>query len=101
MEKEEGTQTCPCGNADQRITHMVVRECELLEGERNVLLIQVDMRKIDGRDMDKLGTLDSNEKTIDISGDTWWLQSFATVVCYRRPKTKEMKQEKNATYCNK
>ena len=30
------------------------------------------MRKIDGCDMEKFGTLDSSEKTIVILGDRWW-----------------------------
>ena len=30
------------------------------------------MRKIDERDMEKFGTLDSREKTIAILGNRWW-----------------------------
>ena len=32
------------------------------------------MRKIDECDMEKVGTLDSSEKTIAILGDRWWPQ---------------------------
>ena len=40
-------------------------ECEIYKEERDVL----DMRKIDECDVEKLGTLDSGEKTIAILGD--------------------------------
>ena len=40
--------------------------------EKRVVL---DMRKIDEFDMEKFGTLDSSEKTIDILGDRWWPQT--------------------------
>ena len=33
------------------------------------------MRKIDGCDMEKFGTLDSSEKTIAMLGDRWWPQT--------------------------
>ena len=33
------------------------------------------MRKIDECVMEKLSTLDSSEKTIDILGDRWWPQT--------------------------
>ena len=45
-------------------------ECEIYMEKRVVL----DMRKIDEFDMEKFGTLDSSEKTIDILGDRWWPQ---------------------------
>ena len=41
--------------------------------ERDVL--EEDMRKIDERDIEKFGTLDSSEKTIAILGDRWWPQT--------------------------
>ena len=34
-----------------------------------------EMRKIDACDMEKIGTLDSSEKTIAILGDRWWPQT--------------------------
>ena len=33
------------------------------------------MRKIDERDMEKFGTLDSSDKTIATLGDRWWPQT--------------------------
>ena len=41
--------------------------------ERDVL--EEDMRKIDERDIEKFGTLDSSEKTIAVLGDRWWPQT--------------------------
>ena len=43
-------------------------ECEIYKEERDVLLIG-EMRKIDECGMEKLGTLDSSEKTIAILGN--------------------------------
>ena len=41
--------------------------------ERDVLV--EEMREIDECDMNKLGTLDSSEKTIAILGYKWWPQA--------------------------
>ena len=68
MEEEEGEQGCPCGNADESRTH-IDEECELYKEEPIVL---ENMRKIDGCDMEKFGTLNSSEKTIAVLGDGWW-----------------------------
>ena len=34
-----------------------------------------EMRQLDDCDTEKCGTLDTNEKTIAILGDTWWPQT--------------------------
>ena len=44
--------TCPCGKANESRTH-VVGECEMYKEEPDVL----EMRKIDGCDMEYFGTL--------------------------------------------
>ena len=54
----------PCCKAVEGRTH-IVGECETYKEERDVL----EMSKIDECGMDKFGTLDSSEKTIDILGD--------------------------------
>ena len=46
-------------------------ECEIYAEERDVL----EMRKIDGCDMEKFGTLDSSEEMIAIVGGRWWAQT--------------------------
>ena len=51
-EEEEGAQSCPCGNPDERTAYMMA-DCELYKDERNVL--EEDMTKIDGCDMEKFG----------------------------------------------
>ena len=56
-------------------TH-IVGECELYKEERDVM--EEEMRKIEERDMEKFGTLDSREKTINILGDRWWPTSDET-----------------------
>ena len=56
MEKEEGTQSFPCGNADESRTH-IAGECELYREGRDVL--EEDMRKVEGCGIEKLDTLDS------------------------------------------
>ena len=63
VEAEQGTQRCPCGNANESRTH-IVRECELYKEERYVL------RDEENRQM-RHGTLGSSEKTIDILGYRW------------------------------
>ena len=55
------------GKAKESRTH-IVGECEIYKEERDVLLIG-EMRKIDECGMEKLGTLDSSEKTIAILGN--------------------------------
>ena len=47
-------------------------ECEIYKEERDVL---EEMRKIGECDMDKIGALDSSEKTIAILEDRWWPQT--------------------------
>ena len=61
---------CSCGNADKSRTH-IVGECELYKEEWDV----VEMRKIDECDVEKVGTLDNGEKTIDVLSDRWWPQT--------------------------
>ena len=56
----------------QSRTHTVV-ECEIYKDERDV--VEGEMWKIDECDMEKIGTLDSSEKTIAILGDRWWPQT--------------------------
>ena len=70
-EEEEIAQMCPCGKAVEGITH-IAGECEINKEERHVM---EEMRKIDECGMEKLGTLDCNEKTIAIIGDRWWPQT--------------------------
>ena len=82
VEEKEGAQSCPCDIADESRAH-IVGECELYKGERNML--EEDMTKIDGYDMDKFGAFGSSEKTIAIlliGGD------------HRRPKRKEIRAVK-------
>ena len=48
-------------------------ECEIYKEERDVL---VEMRKLNGCDMEEFGRLESSEKTIAIIlGDRWWPQT--------------------------
>ena len=63
---------CPCGKAVESRTH-IVGECEIYKEERDVL--EKSMRKIDERSVEKFGTLDCSEKTINILGDRWWPQT--------------------------
>ena len=56
----------PLWQAVESRTHLV-GECEIYEEERDV----PEMRKIDERDMEKLGTRDSSKTTIAILGDRW------------------------------
>ena len=44
--------------------------CALYKGGRNALLIEEEMRKMDGCDMDKFGALDRSENTTANLGDT-------------------------------
>ena len=67
----EDAQMCPCGKAVHSLTH-IMEECDIYKEERDVL---EKMRKIDECGMEKLSTLDSSEKTIDILGDRWWPQT--------------------------
>ena len=63
---------CPCGKSVESRTH-IVGECEIYKEERDVL--EKSMRKIDERSVEKFGTLDCSEKTINILGDRWWPQT--------------------------
>ena len=56
----------PCGKAIESKTRRI-GECEMYKDERDVQ--GEEMRKTDECEMDEFGTLDSNEKTIAISGD--------------------------------
>ena len=59
---------CACGKAVESGVH---------KEERDVLLILIEMRKIDECDVEKPGTLDSSEQTtaILLKGDRWWPQT--------------------------
>ena len=46
--------------------------CPITKEERNAL---EEMRKLDVRDMEEFGRLESSEKTIAILGDRWWPQT--------------------------
>ena len=70
MEKENTAQSYPFGNADESRTHMV-RGHELYKGERNVLLIEEEMRKVDGCDMEKLVHTIAAKKRSQILGHRW------------------------------
>ena len=47
--------------------------CEIYKEERDAL--EEEMRKLDVRDMEEFGRLESSEKTIAILGDRWWPQT--------------------------
>ena len=51
-------------------TH-IVGECEIYRQEHDVL----EMRKLDGCDMEEFRRLEISEKTITILGDRWWPQT--------------------------
>ena len=57
---------CPCGTTKESRTH-IKGECEIYKKEQDVL--EKEMRKLDERDMEKFGRLESSEKTIAILGD--------------------------------
>ena len=71
-EEDVATNMCPCGTTKNSRTHKV-GECETHKEERDAL--EEEMRKLDVCDMEKLGKLESSEKTIAILGDTWWPQT--------------------------
>ena len=70
-EEEENAQMYRSGNAIKESRTHIVGECEMYKQERDVLR---EMGKIDERDTEKFGTLDSSEKTNAILGDRWWPQ---------------------------
>ena len=53
----------------RRVRLTIVVEREIYGEERDVL---GEMRKLDGRDVEEFGRLESSEKTIAIPGDRWW-----------------------------
>ena len=55
----------PCGTTTESRTH-IVEECEICKEERDAL---EEMRKLDVRDMEEFGRLESSEKTIAILED--------------------------------
>ena len=57
LEEEEDVQMCLCDKAIEGRTH-IVREGEMYKEDRDVL--EEQMRKIDERDMENVGTLDSS-----------------------------------------
>ena len=63
---------CPCGTTIESRAH-VVGECEINKEERDVL--EGEMRRYDGCDMEEFGRLKSGEKTIAILGDRRWPQT--------------------------
>ena len=58
MQEEGGAQRCPCGNADESRAH-IGGKCKLHKEGRNVL--EKEMWKIDGCDMETFGTFYSSE----------------------------------------
>ena len=58
--------------ADESTTH-AAGKCEIYKEERDTL--EEGMRKIEGCDMEKFGTLDSSEEMIALLGDRWWPQT--------------------------
>ena len=70
-EEDVATNMCPCGTTIESRTH-IVEECEICKEERDAL---EEMRKLDVRDMEEFGRLESSEKTIAILGDRWWPQT--------------------------
>ena len=64
----EGVQSFPYGNADETRSY-ILGGCELYKEEWNVL--EEEMSKIDGCDMEKFGTLNSSKKTIAILEGRW------------------------------
>ena len=65
------TNVCPCGTTLESITH--IGEYEMYKEERDAF--EKGMRKLDVRDMEEFGRLDSSEKMTAILGDRWWLQT--------------------------
>ena len=72
--EEEGVDArmCPCGTITESRTH-IVGECGLCKVERDAL--DEEMRKLDERDMEEFGRLESSDKHIAILGDRWWPQT--------------------------
>ena len=65
-EEDVDAKKCPCGNAMESRTHLVV-ECELYKEERDVL--EGDMRDMNEDGMKPFDALDSGEKTMAILRD--------------------------------
>ena len=63
---------CPCDATIESRTR-IVGECEIYKEERDVL--EEEMGKLNERDMEEFGRLESSEKTIAILGDRWWPQT--------------------------
>ena len=68
-EEEVATKMCPCGTTIESRTH-IVGQCEVYKEERDAL--KEGMRKLDVRDVEEFGKLESSEKTTYIQGDRWW-----------------------------
>ena len=66
------TRMYTCGTTLRSTTH-IVGECEIYKEERDAL--EEGMRKSDVCDMEELGRLENNEKTIAMLGDRWWTQT--------------------------
>ena len=66
------TNTCPCDTTIVNRTHRV-GECEIYKERRD--LLEEGMRKLNVCDVEELGRLESNDKTIAILGDRWWPQT--------------------------
>ena len=62
-EEDVATNLCSCGGTTESRTH-IVGECEMHKEERDAL--EGEMRKLDVYDLEKVGRLDSSEKTIAI-----------------------------------
>ena len=71
-EEDTGAYMCPCGATIEIRTH-IVGECEVYGKKRDAL--EEEMRKLDERDMEEFGRLESSEKAIAILGDRWWPQT--------------------------
>ena len=69
-EEDVDAHICPCGTTIESRTR-ILGECEIYKEEQGAL----EMRKLDERDMEGLGRLESSEKTIAILGERWWPQA--------------------------
>ena len=73
-EEDVATNMCPCGTTIEGRTH-TVGESEMYKEERDAL--EEEMSKLDVRDVEEFGRLESIEKTIAILEDRWWPQTKA------------------------
>ena len=71
-EEDVATNMCPCGTTIESRTY-TVGECEIYKEERDAL--EEETRKLNVRDMEEFGRLESSERTIAILGDKWWPQT--------------------------